>query len=112
MIDFKKILEKLENHEARIRLLENASEKNILKNTIELQANPNYAGPKGGILLLVKKGFLKSKNTASVVKNELEKEGYVYKIQVVQTALNRLSSSKGPLVKIDENGKKTYVERK
>lgn len=112
MTDLKKILEKLKDHEARIRLLENAPERNIQKDTNGLQTNPNYAGPKGGILLLIKKGFLKSKNTASVIKNELEKEGYVYKIQVVQTALNRLSNSKGPLVKIDENGKKTYVGRK
>jgi hypothetical protein len=71
-----------------------------------------FAGPKGGILLLIERGFLKTKNTVDIVKKELEKEGYIYKREVIQTALNRLSNSKGPLVKIDEGGKKAYVQRK
>lgn len=71
-----------------------------------------FSGPKGGILLLVSKGFLNKRKTAPEVKNELEKNDYDYRIQVVQTALNRLTKNKGPLTALSINGKKVYVKRK
>lgn len=71
-----------------------------------------YSGPKGGILLLEEEGFLKTRKTADEVWVALEKKGYIYKKDVVRTALNRLSKSTGPLVKIEERGGKFYVERK
>ncbi len=72
----------------------------------------SYKGATGGIRLLVVKGFFRQAKTAPAVKNELEKKGYFYRIQVVQTALNRLSGRRGPLSAFEENSRKVYVERK
>ena len=71
-----------------------------------------FKGPKGGITLLISRGFLNRRKQAPEVRGELEKSGYDYRIQVVQTALNRLSKNKGPLTTLTENGKKVYVKRK
>lgn len=71
-----------------------------------------FTGPKGGILLLISKGHLNKRRTAPDVKKELQKNDYDYRIQVVQTALNRLSKNKGPLTALTESGKKSYVKRK
>lgn len=71
-----------------------------------------HSGPKGGILLLKEEGFLKVKKTTDEVRVAIENKGYIYDRHVIQTALNRLSKSTGPLVKIEEKGKKVYVERK
>ena len=71
-----------------------------------------FSGPKGGILLLISKGFFNKRRTASEVRNELEKNDYDYRIQVVQTALNRLTKNKGPLTTLTVGGKKVYVKRK
>jgi len=71
-----------------------------------------YKGAKGGILLLVSKNFLAKRRTAQEVKKEMEKDGYDYRIAVVQTALNRLSIKTGPLTVSSEGGKKAYVKRK
>jgi len=71
------------------------------------------AGPKGGITLLISKGFFKGKKCAATeVKKELEGIECFYRGDVIQTALNRLSCSSGPLVSFKENGKKVYAERK
>lgn len=72
----------------------------------------SFKGPKGGVLFLISKGFFKTKKDATKTKLELEKHDYYYKREVVQTALNRLASSKGLLVALKEGDKKTYVERK
>lgn len=71
-----------------------------------------FKGPKGGILLLMSKGFLNKRKTATEVRDELEKNEYDYRIQVVQTALNRLSKNKGSLTTLLVSGKKVYVKRK
>lgn len=71
-----------------------------------------FTGAKGGIQLLISKGFFKKKRTAPDVKKELENNDYFYKIQVVQTTLNRLSGRKGPLAAFKEKGKKVYINRK
>lgn len=71
-----------------------------------------FSGPKGGILLLASKGFFSKKREARVVLQELEKHDYHYRIQVVQTALNRLSGTKGVLTAFKEAGHKVYVKRK
>jgi len=71
-----------------------------------------FEGPKGGVLLLISKNYLNKKRTAREVMTELEKNDYHYRIQVVQTTLNRLSSTKGPLTALNANGHKIYVKRK
>lgn len=71
-----------------------------------------FEGPKGGVLLLISKRVLNKRRTAPEIKIELKKYDYDYRIQVVQTALNRLSKNKGPLTAFLEDGKKVYVKRK
>lgn len=72
----------------------------------------NFSGAKGGALLLISKGFFSKKRNAPEIKAELDKLEYFYNIQVVQTALNRLSGKKGPLIAMGGKGKKVYVKRK
>lgn len=72
----------------------------------------NFSGAKGGILLLVSKGLFSKKRNAPETKIELDKLEYFYSIQVVQTTLNRLSGKTGPLIAMDDGGKKVYVKRK
>lgn len=71
-----------------------------------------FTGATGGIRLLIVRGFFRQAKTAPAVKSDLEKRGYFYRIQVVQTALNRLSERSGPLSAFKKDGKKMYVERK
>jgi len=74
--------------------------------------NKNFSGAKGGMLLLISKGFFSKKRNAPEVKAELDKLEYFYNIQVVQTTLNRLSNKTGPLTAMTDKGKKVYVKRK
>lgn len=110
---YDKISEQIQLINKRLEKLESAvfnkSDREKDKTSSEIK---KYTGAKGGILLLMTKKFLKIRHTASEIEKELEKEGYVYKRQVIQTALNRMSNPKGPLVKIDHQGVKAYVERK
>lgn len=110
--EIKKLLAKIENHEKRICALESNKNKNQVNKLNSTKKEENYAGPKGGTTLLINEGFFKSKKTSDDVHSTLNKKGYVYKRQVVQTTLNRLSKSKGLLVAFKEGGKKVYVERK
>lgn len=71
-----------------------------------------FTGTKGGILLLISKGYINQIRSAPDVKSELGRNGYHYSIQVVQTALNRLSEKGGPLVAMKDADKKVYVKRK
>lgn len=101
----------LKNLLARLERLEKAvfgsRKKNVPKNKPE-----KFEGPKGGVLLLISKGILNKRRTAPEIKIELKKHDYDYRIQVVQTALNRLSKNKGPLTAFLEDGKKIYIKRK
>ena len=72
----------------------------------------NFSGTKGGVLFLISKGYFNQRRSAPDVKVELSKNNYHYSIQVVQTALNRISKSKGELVAMKDGGKKVYVKRK
>ena len=103
----------LNDHEKRILGLEKIQPKRAPSKMKEKDGKTkSYAGPKGGIILLLERGYLANKKTAADVHSALDAEGYVYVKDVVQTALNRLSNPKGPLVKIEEGGKKVYVQRK
>lgn len=96
---------------ARLEKLETAifSEKS---DEIPVPQKEDFPGPKGGVLLLLSTGYLNQCHSAQDVKNELEQNEYHYSIQVIQTALNRLSNTKGPIVSMKKEGKKVYVKRK
>lgn len=100
------------NLEARIERLEKAVFGPKAKKVSTPAQQGDFTGPKGGVLLLISKGYLGKRRTARDVMAELEKNDYYYRIQVVQTTLNRLSSPKGPLTALKVASQKVYVKRK
>src|SRR5258707_13995376 len=70
----------------------------------------NFTGAAGGTRLLISKGFFKQARTAPAVKAELDKNGYGFRISVVQTGLNRLSSPSCPLSSLKKYIKMSYGE--
>jgi hypothetical protein len=75
-------------------------------------AKEDFSGATGGLRLLATKGFFNQRRFFSEIETELRKQGYHYSKQAIQTPLNRLSSSNGPLVALREKGKKVYAKRK
>lgn len=83
------------------------------KQTLKVkEKTKNFSGAKGGILFLISKNYFNQQHSAPDVKAELSKNDYHYKIQVVQTTLNRLAKSRGELVAMKDGEKKIYVKRK
>ena len=72
----------------------------------------DFAGLKGGLHLLISRGFFKTKKALAPTKQELEKHDYHYSAAAIQTTLNRLSTRTGPLAAFKEGGKKVYIRRK
>jgi hypothetical protein len=98
---------------ARIEKLERAvfgqgKEKTKAKNI----KDRHFSGATGGLRLLISTGFFDRKRAFSEIEAELLKHGYNYSKQAVQTPLNRLSKTGGPLVGFKEKGKKVYAKRK
>lgn len=75
-------------------------------------ANDRFKGSTGGLRLLASNGFFDSRRKFSEIERELNKHGYHYSKQAIQTPLNRLSSQSGPLVGLKQGGHKIYVKRK
>jgi hypothetical protein len=71
-----------------------------------------FKGVTGGIRLLIFQSFFSTKRLFGDIRKELAKNNYYYSAQAVQSALNRLSKLGGPLVALEEGGKKYYVKRK
>ena len=97
---------------ARLEKLEQAVFGNQAKKPLNRNKTKQLKGPKGGILLLISKGFFTKPIKAVEVRSKLESEGYYYSIAPVQTALNRLATVSGPLTRHEKDGKKVYVGRK
>jgi hypothetical protein len=72
----------------------------------------NFKGATGGLRLLISKGFFNRKRTFGEIKEALASHEYHYSKQAVQSPLNSLSKSGGPLVSFKEKGKKVYAKRK
>lgn len=75
-------------------------------------SDTSFTGPSGGLKLLISDKFFAKKRALAETRDELEKRGYHYSLQAVQTALSRLSKSSGPLVSFKEDGRKVYAKRK
>ncbi len=71
-----------------------------------------FKGATGGLRLLLSKGFFDRKRTFGEIKQGLADHDYHYSNQAVQTPLNNLSKTSGPLVSFREDGKKVYAKRK
>lgn len=95
----------------RLEKLEHVVFQNKIGQAIDTKVS-SFIGTKGGILLLISKGYFVKLRSAPDVRSELAQNAYHFSIQVVQTALNRLSKAKGPLVTMRNAGKKVYVKRK
>ena len=78
----------------------------------EAKKERGFTGPTGGVRLLISKGFFKTKRHLGDVRKMLADNEYHYGAAQIQTALNRLSTRKGPLAASTERGKKAYVNRK
>jgi hypothetical protein len=71
-----------------------------------------FKGATGGLRLLLSKGFFDRRRQFSEIETELNKRGYHYSKQAIQTPLNRMSRQGGPLVGLREQGHKVYAKRK
>ncbi len=79
---------------------------------LPLKEDKSFRGATGGLRLLISKGFFNSKKPFAEIKKELANQDYHYSDQAIQTPLNNLSKSGGPLVGFKEGGKKVYAKRK
>ncbi len=61
---------------------------------------------------LSRKASLIAGASFSEIEGELNKQGYHYSKQAIQTPLNCLSKQSGPLVGLKEQGHKVYAKRK
>jgi hypothetical protein len=104
--NIKQILDRLERLESAVFGNKNQRIKLLKKGA------RGFKGVTGGIRLLISRGFFTKKRIFKEIKEELTKNGYYSSLQAIQTALNKLSGPKGPLVKIKERDKNYYAERK
>src|SRR5262249_50189220 len=72
----------------------------------------NFKGASGGLRLLLSKGFFDRRRFFSEIEGELQRQGYHYSKQAIQTPLNRFSARGGLLVGLKREGKKVYAKRK
>jgi len=72
----------------------------------------DFSGATGGVRLLISKAFFKKKKALAEIRAALAEHGYHYSAQAVHEALKRLTTKGGPLVSLQEGGRKIYVERK
>lgn len=71
-----------------------------------------FSGATGGVRFLISKGSLRKKQGLAEVRTSLSENGYHYSKQAVHEALKNLAAKGGPLVSLQEGGRKVYVERK
>ncbi len=76
------------------------------------QKESAFSGATGGVRFLISSGLLKEKRDLTEIRAALSKLGYHHSRQAVHAALNNLAVSRGPLVSLEESGRKIYVERK
>jgi len=99
----------LENHEKRIRTLEEA----ILPKGKTKEITKNYKGLAGGIRFLIDNGFLNEPKTANEVRDELKKEGYHHSIASVSKMLSVNFTNKRKILKrFKDEGMWKYVMRR
>ena len=101
---------------ARIEALERAvfgaNTKPVAKAKATASPVGDFKGATGGLRLLVSKGFFDRRRKFSEIESELNKQGYHYSKQAIQTPLNRLSAQSGPPVGLKQEGHKVYAKRK
>ena len=71
-----------------------------------------FSGATGGVRYLISQGSFKKKHALAEVRTALSDNGYHYSRQAIHEALNNLALKGGPLVSLQEGGRRVYVERK
>jgi hypothetical protein len=104
--DLKDIVKRVEALERAV-LSKQASGKPVVAPTAKQES-----GLVGGLRVLLRGGFFKSKKNFDEIYEGLTKEGYVYTRKVTRTAIERMAKIGGPLIVLPEGGDKVYVERK
>jgi hypothetical protein len=97
---------------ARIEALERSVFGAKLKTKPGKFAKEAFKGATGGLRLLLSNGFFDQRRRFSEIEKEMNRRGYHYSKQAIQTPLNRLSLQSGPLVGLREKGHKVYAKRK
>ncbi len=98
--------------EALERAVFGANAKPVASRKAVKSPTDDFKGATGGLRLLISNGFFDRRRKFSEIESELNKQGYHYSKQAIQTPLNRLSVQTGPLVGLKEQGHKVYVKRK
>jgi hypothetical protein len=98
--------------ETRVAALEHAVFGSKPKRKTRAAAKETFSGATGGLRLLVSNGYFNQRRRFSEIEKELNKQGYHYSKQAIQTPLNRMSRPSGPLVGLKEQGHKAYAKRK
>lgn len=107
----KEIKDKFSKLEKRIDMLEKIILKNKIKN--ETKISKKHGGPTGGIQLLIDDGFFNKPVLVTEVNAELQREGYFYTIQSVDTIMRRdFVKRKRILNRVQIDGIWQYVLRK
>lgn len=70
------------------------------------------SGPSSGVRHLIEKGFFESKRSLREVREALAELGYHYSPQAVDMAIKRMCGRGGPLVCLQEKGKRVFANRK
>lgn len=107
----KNVTEKLDTLESRISKLESI----LLQTESEKRRflSKGAKGPSGAISKLIQEGFLDTPRTRREVQNELERQGYYYRPQVIHTALTRdFMKRKDILTRVGKKGEWRFVLKK
>lgn len=101
----------LEDHERRIKELENAD---ISKYRLKPKpVKTDYSGLAGGIRFLINKRFLSEPRTANEIMEELKREGYHYSIASVSKMLSvNFTKNMKTLSRVKEDNFWKYVVRR
>jgi len=107
------ILIRLEKLEKKVNNLEHSFSTKNINEEKSIKKRHEFAGATGGLRFLISQHFFDKKRSFVEIKEALNKNGYYYSNQAIQTPLNNLSSKAGcPLVAYKEEGKKVYAKRK
>ncbi len=98
----------LENHEKRIRTLEEA----ILPKGKTKEITKNYKGLAGGIRFLIENGFLNEPKTVNEIRDELKREGYHHGIAPISKMLSvNFTNKRKVLKRFRDEGTWKYIVR-
>lgn len=91
-VEISSLEKRIADLERRLSILENKkirSDQANFKDKSEQDEHSKYKGLTGGITFLVDSGFFNTLHSSREIHEELKKEGYVYRVEAVDTILRR-----------------------